>query len=130
MQRLRLQIPGDFTDMLKINKAPSKNNGLDCAHYEEQIARLNKALIEVDDERVRQSMQHKYKISELDDEYSHLYRLLEGTKAESERSKAKNRSGSQNKKKVLEEVERPKSNTVLRASSSPNFEFRENEHSV
>ena len=129
MQRLRLQIPGDLTDMLKINKAPSKDSGSDRAHNEEQIARLNKALIEVDDERVRQSMQHEYKISEKNDEYSHIYRLREGTKAELERLKAENRSGSQNRKKVLGQVGGPRSNTNLRASPSPNFEFRENEHS-
>lgn len=102
--------------MLKINKAPSKNNGSKCARYEERIAKFNKALIEVDDEKVRQSMQHEYKISELDDKYSHIYRLLEGTKTESERLKAENRSGSQNRKKVLGQVGGPRSNTTLRAS--------------
>ena len=52
----------------------------------------------------------------LNDEYSHIYRLLEGTKAESERLKTEKRSGSQNKKKVLGQVGGPRSNTTLRAS--------------
>jgi predicted RNase H-like nuclease (RuvC/YqgF family) len=104
--------------MMKINKAPSECKCSKCVLNQQQIVRLNKELIELDDKRVRQSIQHEHEVSELNDEYSYLHRLLEGAKAEVKRLKAEH---SQSKKNVLEEVGQPESNTHLRASSSLNW---------
>jgi predicted RNase H-like nuclease (RuvC/YqgF family) len=98
--------------MLTAKDDLSENNCPDCAFYLKEIADLKEAGIEVDYESVRQITQLKDEISELNDECSYAYRLLEDYKAEIERLKAEH---SQSKKKVLEEVEGPQSNTTLRA---------------
>jgi hypothetical protein len=72
--------------------------------YEKQIARFEKMFIEADDESIRQSMQQE-------DEISYTYRLLEDYKAEIAQLKAELSSGGQ-RKKVLEVVRQPDSNTL------------------
>jgi hypothetical protein len=79
--------------MLDTMDIPSQGNRSNNALNQQHIARLNKALIDLDDERVRQSMQREHKISELNDEYSYIYMLLEEAKAEEKRLKAENSSG-------------------------------------
>jgi hypothetical protein len=96
----------------------SENDCPDCALYLKEIAELKEAFIEADYESVCRSSQHK-------DEISYAYRLLEDAKAEIERLKAELSSRSQNKKKVLEEVGRPESNTTLRAPDSLNVTNKE-----
>jgi hypothetical protein len=86
--------------MTTLNKAESEANCLKCAHYQRQIDRLKKAYIEADYESVCRSSQHE-------DEISYAYRLLEDAKAEITQLKAERSLGSQSKKKVLEQVERP-----------------------
>ena len=91
-------------DKLKFNKAPSEGTCSICARHQKQFARLKKAFIKADDEKVRQLMQYENKISKF--------------KAEKEWLEDKDSSGRQSKKKVLEEVEQPQSNTTLRAPDS------------
>jgi len=93
---------GELADMLTAEDNPSENNCQDCCHYLKEIADLKEAGIEIDYESVRQITQLKDEISELNDECSYAYRLLEDYKAEIERLKAEH---SQSKKKVLEKVE-------------------------
>lgn len=113
MQPLRPQIPGDYTDMTTLNKGPSETSDYACCIKE--LVELKEAIIESDLENVRQRMQLKDEIATLEDEREYVYGLLEDAKAEINRLKAKHSSGSQSKKMVLEEVERPESNTNLRA---------------
>jgi len=79
--------------MLKISNKPTEAKCPRCRHYQKQNARLKKAFIKADDESVRRSMKYEDKILKLI--------------AELVWSKAEDSSGSQNKKKVLEEFERP-----------------------
>ena len=105
--------------MLKINKASSKGNYCSkCARHQKQIARINKAFIEADDESILQCIQYEDEISDLTEECSYAYKALEEYKSEIKRLKAEHSSGSQSNKMVLEEVERPESNTILNAPSS------------
>ena len=77
-------------DKLKINKAPSEGKCSNCARYQKQIARLKKAFIKADDENVRRCMKYEDKILKF--------------KAEKEWLEDEHSSGSQSKKKVLEQV--------------------------
>ena len=79
--------------MLKISNKPTEAKCPRCRHYQKQNARLKKAIIEADDESVRRSMKYEDKILKLIAELVWL--------------KTEDSSGSQNKKKVLEEFERP-----------------------
>jgi hypothetical protein len=112
--------------MMKINNAPSECKCSKCVCNQEQIARFNKDLIDLDDERVRQSMLHEHKISELNDEYSYKYRLLEAAKAEEKQLKVEHSSRNQSEKEVLEEVGRPQPNTTLRTPDPSNIRNKEN----
>ena len=119
---------GDLADMLTAEDNPSENNCQDCCHYLKEIADLKEAGIEIDYESVRQITQLKDEISELNDECSYAYRLLEDYKAEIERLKAEHSSGNQSKKRVLEQVGHPESNTNLRAPYSPTSVVEENDY--
>ena len=79
--------------MLKISNKPTEAKCPRCRHYQKQNARLKKAFIKADDESVRRSMKYEDKILKLIAELVWL--------------KTEDSSGSQNKKKVLEEFERP-----------------------
>ena len=79
--------------MTTLNKAQSEGIRSDCARYQKQIARLKRAFVVADDESVRRSMKYEDKILKLIAELVWL--------------KTEDSSGSQNKKKVLEEFERP-----------------------
>ena len=98
--------------MSNIRIGSSEEKCSKCAHYQKRIARLIRAFIKADDENVRRCMKYEDKIMKF--------------KAEKEWLEAEDSSGSQSKKKVLEEVGHPESNTTLRAPSSVNGE--ENEH--
>ncbi|MGA7899931.1 MAG: hypothetical protein WCA39_13840 [Nitrososphaeraceae archaeon] len=100
----------------------------DCARYLKEIAELKKAFIEADYESVRQRMQYEDELSKLDEECSYAYRLLDDAKAEIERLKAEHSSGNQSKKRVLEQVGHPESNTNLRAPYSPTSVVEENDY--
>ncbi len=78
-----------------------------CERYLKEIAELKEAFLEADYQSVRQCTQLKDKISESDEDCSYTDELLEDAKAEIKRLKAERSSGSQSKKKVLEEFERP-----------------------
>jgi hypothetical protein len=78
-------------DTLKISNKPTVGKCPRCRHYQKQNARLKKAFIEADDESVRRSMKYENKILKLIAELVWL--------------KAEHSSGSQSKKKVLEEFE-------------------------
>lgn len=79
-------------DIQKI-KAQSERKCPKCAQNQ-------KAFIKLDDENIRRCMKYEDKILEL--------------KAEIKRLKAEHNSGNQNKKKVLEKVGQPVSNTASR----------------
>jgi hypothetical protein len=102
----------------KIHRISDKSLTVVLSPHQQYVARLNKALIDLDDERVRQSMQHEHKISELNDEYSYIYWLLEDAKAEEKRLRAEHSSENQSQKKALEKVGTPNSNANLRTPSS------------
>jgi hypothetical protein len=93
---------------MKINKAGSEHS--DASHYLNEIAQLKNAFIEIDYESVRQRIQFEDKILEF--------------KAEIKKLKAARRSGSQSKKKVLEQVGQPDSNTIQGKSTSINCDAR------
>jgi hypothetical protein len=78
-------------DTLKISNEPTEGKCPRCRHYQKQNARLERAIIEADDESVRRNMKYENKILELIAELVWL--------------KAEDSSGSQSKKKVLEEFE-------------------------
>ncbi|MGC2427703.1 MAG: hypothetical protein WA421_11760 [Nitrososphaeraceae archaeon] len=92
--------------MLKINNEPTEGKCPRCTHYQKQIARLKRAFIKADDENVGRCMKYEDKILKL--------------KAEKEWLEDEHSSASQSKKKVLEEVGQPESNTTLRTSTSVN----------
>jgi hypothetical protein len=48
--------------MTTLKKAQSKGNCSNCARYQKQIARLEKAFIKADDENVRRCMKYEDKI--------------------------------------------------------------------
>ena len=79
--------------MMKINNALSEDKCSKCTRYQKQIAKLTKAFIKADDENVHRCMKYEDKILKF--------------KAEKEWLEAEDSSGSQSKKKVLEEVARP-----------------------
>jgi hypothetical protein len=112
--------------MTTLNKAQTEGKCSKCARYQKQIARFNKAFVEAEDERVRQSMQHEKEISKLNDACSYTYWLLADAKSALKRSKAGHGSGSQNEK-ALEKVDRPNSNANLRAPDSPYHTNKEND---
>jgi len=85
--------------VLKV-KAQSEGNCTKCARNQKQIAKWKKAFIKADDENVHRCMKYEEKILEL--------------KAEIKRLKAEHSLGGQNKKKVLEKVGQPESNTASR----------------
>jgi hypothetical protein len=76
---------------LKISNKPTEAKCPRCRHYQKQNARLKRAYIEADDESVRRNMKYEDKILKLIAELVWL--------------KAEDSSGSQSKKKVLEEFE-------------------------
>jgi len=77
--------------MLKISNKPTEAKCPRCRHYQKQNTRLKRAFVVADDESVRRSMKYEDKILELIAELVWL--------------KAEDSSGSQSKKKVLEEFE-------------------------
>jgi hypothetical protein len=91
----------------------SEINCPDCALYLKENADLKEEFLDADYESVCRSKQYE-------DELSFAYRLLEDYKAEIEQLKAELSSGGQIKKKVLEAVRQPDSNTALRAPNSLN----------
>jgi hypothetical protein len=103
-----------------VKNMPDKYHCLDCA---KDLAELKEAIINSDLENVRQRMQLKDEIAKLEDECEYVYGLLEDTNAEIKRLAER----SQSRKKVLEEVGQPESNTHLRVPSS-NVRNKENGH--
>lgn len=112
---------GDLPDLLTARDDLSENKCSDCGGDIEENNDLKEAFIEADYESVCRSMHLKGEIS-------YAYRLLKDAKAEIKKLKAERRSGSQSKKKVLEEVSQPQSNTNLRAPHSSNIRYKENGH--
>jgi hypothetical protein len=116
LNQSHLQIPGDHTDMTTLNKGSSETSGYACCIKE--LAEAKEAIIDLDLENVRQRMQLKDEIAELEDKLEYVYGLLEDANAEIKRLRAEHSSGSQSKKKALEKVGTPNSNANLRAPSS------------
>ena len=92
-------------DMLKTSNAPYKGTCSKCARYQKQITKLKKVLNDEAEESVSQYIQQECQISKLTYKRLFAYKILKDYKADIERLKDEHSSASQNKKKVLEEVE-------------------------
>lgn len=125
---MHVQIRRGYTRLSTLRNARSEGECSKCARYQKHIDKLQKVLKDEAEESVRQYLQQERKISKLTYERLFADKLLKNFKAEIESLKVEYSSGSQNKRKMLEEVAQPESNTLLRVPDSLYLEVKDNEH--